>query len=64
MPTDNRRMEYLRALSRDFCADEDDVEVRSLIAFSLRVADHFIAVDHGGRTPAEMADLTREWLLR
>ncbi|WP_314619028.1 TetR/AcrR family transcriptional regulator [Streptomyces stackebrandtii] len=62
--TDNRRMEYLRALFRDFCADEDDVEVRSLIAFSLRVADHFIAVDHGGRTQAEMAELTKGWLLR
>ncbi|MFE4618905.1 TetR/AcrR family transcriptional regulator [Streptomyces sp. NPDC056747] len=62
--TDNRRMEYLRSLFRDFCADEDDVEVRSLIVFSLRVADHFIAVDHGGRTQAEMTELTREWLLR
>ncbi|WP_329621206.1 TetR/AcrR family transcriptional regulator [Streptomyces sp. NBC_01255] len=62
--TDNRRMEYLRSLFRDFCADEDDVEVRCLIVFSLRVADRFMAVDHGGRTPAEMTELTRDWLLR
>ncbi|MFF8839642.1 TetR/AcrR family transcriptional regulator [Streptomyces sp. NPDC015130] len=62
--TDNRRMEYLRSLFRTFCADEDDVEIRCLFAFSLRVADHFIAVDHGGRTPAEMSALTKDWLLR
>ncbi|MEU3687086.1 TetR/AcrR family transcriptional regulator [Streptomyces narbonensis] len=62
--TDNRRMEYLRSLFRTFCADEDDVEIRCLFAFSLRVADHFIAVDHGGRTPAEMNALTKAWLLR
>lgn len=62
--TDNRRMEYLRSLFRSFCADEDDVEVRCLLVFSLRVADRFIAVDHGGRTDAEMMELTRNWLLR
>ncbi|MEU7071479.1 TetR/AcrR family transcriptional regulator [Streptomyces narbonensis] len=62
--TDNRRMEYLRSLFRTFCADEDEVEIRCLFAFSLRVADHFIAVDHGGRTPAEMNALTKDWLLR
>ncbi|MFD7322571.1 TetR/AcrR family transcriptional regulator [Streptomyces sp. NPDC059875] len=62
--TDNRRMEYLRALYRDFCPDEDDVEFRSLVTFSLRIATPLIAADHAGRTPAEMMELTTDWLLR
>ncbi|MFD5413790.1 TetR/AcrR family transcriptional regulator [Streptomyces nojiriensis] len=62
--TDNRRMEYLRSLFRAICADEDDVEVRCLLAYSLRIGEHFIHVDHGGRTHAEVMELTRNWLLR
>lgn len=61
---DNRRMDYLRGLFGAFCPDPDDVEVRCLMMFSLRIGGRFIAVDHGGRTPAEMAALTRHWLLR
>jgi AcrR family transcriptional regulator len=62
--TDNRRMEYLRSLFRDFCPDEGDVEVRCLITFSLRIGTHLIAVDHAGRTREEVMELTRTWLLR
>ncbi|MET9379122.1 TetR/AcrR family transcriptional regulator [Streptomyces sp. NPDC002992] len=62
--TDNRRMEYLRSLFGDFCPDEDDVEVRCLVAFSLRIGTHLIAADHAGRTRAEVMELTRTWLLR
>ncbi|WP_314254188.1 TetR/AcrR family transcriptional regulator [Streptomyces kutzneri] len=62
--TDNRRMEYLRSLFRAICTDEDDVEVRCLLAYSLRIGEHFIHVDHGGRTHAEVMELTRNWLLR
>ncbi|MFD9373837.1 TetR/AcrR family transcriptional regulator [Streptomyces sp. NPDC060020] len=61
---DNRRMDYLRSLFRSICSDEDEVEVRSLIAFSLRIGYHFIAADHGGRSRAEVMELTRKWLLR
>ncbi|MFE7098878.1 TetR/AcrR family transcriptional regulator [Streptomyces erythrochromogenes] len=61
---DSRRMDYLRSLFRAFCVDEDDVEVRSLITFSLRIGSHFIAADHGGRSRAEVMELTRKWLLR
>ncbi|MFD9907008.1 TetR/AcrR family transcriptional regulator [Streptomyces sp. NPDC059063] len=61
---DNRRMEYLRSLFGAFCADEDDVEARCLITFSLRIGEHFIAADHGGRSRAEVTALTTEWLLR
>ncbi len=60
---DNRRMEYMRALFASFCDDEAEVEARCLIAFSLRIGNHYIAADHGGRSRAEVLELTRKWLL-
>ncbi len=54
---DNRRMDYLRSLFRAFCPDEDEVEVRSMLAFSLWIAPHFIVADHGARTRAEVLEL-------
>ena len=60
---DNRRMEYLRKLFRDFCPDEDEVEVRCLLAFSVFVGNHFIAADHGTHSRAEVVQLTLEHLL-
>ncbi|MFD7167230.1 TetR/AcrR family transcriptional regulator [Streptomyces violascens] len=61
---DNRRMEYLRSLFGGICRDEGEVEARSMLAFSLRIGEHFIAADHVGRSRAEVMELTREWLLR
>ncbi|KOU23376.1 TetR family transcriptional regulator [Streptomyces sp. WM6372] len=61
---DNRRMDYLRSLFRSFCPDEDEVEVRCMLAFSLRIGYHFIAADHPGRSRAEVMARTRQWLLR
>ncbi len=61
---DNRRMEYLRSLFRSFCPDEDDVEVRCMITFSVRIGTYFIAADHGSRSRVEVMELTRQWLLR
>ena len=43
---DNRRMEYLRQLFGEFCADEAEVEGRAVLAFSLAIGYHFIAADH------------------
>jgi AcrR family transcriptional regulator len=54
---DNRRMEYMRSLFRAFCPDEDDVEVRCMIAFSLWIGNHFIAADHGARSRADVMRL-------
>ncbi|MEU9996731.1 TetR/AcrR family transcriptional regulator [Streptomyces sp. NPDC050848] len=62
--TDNRRMDYLRSLFRDFCANEDEVEVRCILTFSVRIGTHFIAADHVGHTRPEVMALTSEWLLR
>ncbi|MFE3645659.1 TetR/AcrR family transcriptional regulator [Streptomyces sp. NPDC059169] len=61
---DNRRMDYLRSLFGSFCRDEDDIEVRCMLAFSVRVGHHFIAADHGHRSRADVMELTRKWLLR
>src|SRR5215217_3999268 len=44
---DNRRMDYLRSLFRALSHDEDDVEVRCLLFYSLWIGGHFIAADHG-----------------
>jgi AcrR family transcriptional regulator len=60
---DNRRMEYLRSLFAAFCADEDDVEVRALLAFSLWIGPHFIAADHGARSRAGVLKLALARLL-
>jgi AcrR family transcriptional regulator len=54
---DNRRMDYMRSLIGAFCADEDEVEVRCMIGFSLWIGNHFIAADHGARSRAEVVEL-------
>jgi AcrR family transcriptional regulator len=54
---DNRRMAYMRSLFAGFCPDEDDVEVRCLLALSLWIGNHFIAADHGPRSRADVLKL-------
>jgi AcrR family transcriptional regulator len=51
---DNRRMDYLRSLFGDFCPDDDEVEVRCMVFYSLWMGSHFIAADHGPRRRAEV----------
>lgn len=60
---DSRRMEYLRLLFGQFCADEDDVEARSMLAFSLFIGSYFIATEHGGRTRSQVLQLAIDRLL-
>jgi AcrR family transcriptional regulator len=54
---DNFRMEYLRSLLAPVCADEDELEARCMIAFSVAIADPFIAADHGPLSRTEVLDL-------
>jgi AcrR family transcriptional regulator len=54
---DNRRMSYLRTLFGALCRDEDDVEVRCLLFYSLWIGSHFIAADHPGRTRSDVVKL-------
>ena len=51
---DNRRMDYLRSLFGAFCPDEDDVEARCMVFYSLWIGNHFIAADHGARGRADV----------
>jgi AcrR family transcriptional regulator len=51
---DNRRMDYMRSLFGAFCPDENEVEVRCMIFYSLWIGSHFIAADHGARSRAEV----------
>jgi AcrR family transcriptional regulator len=54
---DNRRMEYMRSLFGAFCPDEDEVEARSMLAFSVWIGNHLIAADHGARSRADVLKL-------
>lgn len=47
---DNQRMELLRESIRSFCDDPDEVEARSLLAFSAAIGSHLLAADHGSST--------------
>jgi AcrR family transcriptional regulator len=61
---DNRRMNYMRSLFRGICEDDDDVEARCLLAFSLFIGSPFVSADHGGRSRAEVLELALERLTR
>jgi AcrR family transcriptional regulator len=50
---DNRRMDYMRSLFGAFCPDEEEVEARCLLAFSVWIGNHFIAADHAGHSRAD-----------
>lgn len=51
---DNRRMGLLRETFGAMFEDPDEVEARSLLAFSAAIATHLVAAGHGERTRAEV----------
>ena len=53
---------YLRTLLGPVCADEEDLEARCLIAFSVAIADRLIAADHGARTRSDVRKAVRRQL--
>jgi AcrR family transcriptional regulator len=55
---DNRRIEYMRSLFGAITSDEEEVEVRCLLGFSVWLATHFIAADHGDRSRTDVLELT------
>jgi AcrR family transcriptional regulator len=59
---DNRRMEYTRSLFAGLGLDDEDVEVRCLLFYSLWIGSHFIAADHGGLSRADVVKLALEQL--
>ncbi|MDT7572583.1 MAG: hypothetical protein QOE05_2757 [Actinomycetota bacterium] len=60
---DNRRMDYMRSLFRQLTEDEEEVEVRGLLAFSLFIASDYIAAEHGKRTRSDVLDLALQRLM-
>jgi AcrR family transcriptional regulator len=61
---DNRRMDYMRSLFGAICEDDDDVEARCMLVFSMFIGSPFITVDHGGRSRLEVLELALQWLTR
>jgi AcrR family transcriptional regulator len=51
---DNRRMQLSRDAISTFCSDPDEVEARALLAFCVAIGSHLVAVDHPGRTRAQV----------
>lgn len=60
---DNRRIEYLRALFGQLCTNENEVEVRSMLVFSLFIGSYFIAAEHGGKNRSQVVRLATDHLL-
>ncbi|BBX02476.1 TetR family transcriptional regulator [Mycolicibacterium moriokaense] len=60
---DNRRMDYLRKLIGTFNDDPDDVEARSMLAFSLAIGSHFIAAEHPGSSRPRVLQRATQHLL-
>jgi AcrR family transcriptional regulator len=60
---DNRRMDYMRSLFAAFCADEEEVEIRCLMAYSLFTGTPLIAAGHGGHRRADLVKRIQERLL-
>jgi len=60
---DSRRMEWLRSLFGQFCPDEDDVEARSMLAYSLLIGSYFVAAQHGDKSRSQVLQLSVDRLL-
>jgi AcrR family transcriptional regulator len=58
---DKRRMDYMRSLFAHFCPDEEEVEVRCLLVFSLFISRPLMTGDKRGRTA--MLELALQRLL-
>lgn len=60
---DDRRMAYLRSLFAGFLEDEDDVEARALLAYSLFVGAYFVRAKPVKGSRAEVVQLAFDRLL-
>jgi AcrR family transcriptional regulator len=59
---DRRRMSFLRSLFSQLCENEDDVEVRSMLAYSLLVGSYFISAQASDRSRSEVLQLALDRL--
>ena len=60
---DNSRMEYLRLMIGEFTDDQEDVEARAMLAFTLAIGNHFIAADHNGPSRRQVLERATHRLL-
>jgi AcrR family transcriptional regulator len=60
---DSRRMAYLRSLFGQLCADEDEVEARCMLTYSLFVGSYFIAAQDDGKSRSRIVQLAIDRLL-
>ncbi len=60
---DNRRMAYMRSLFAQFCPDDDDVEARCMLAYSLMFGSYFIAAEHGDKRRSHVLNVAFDRLL-
>jgi hypothetical protein len=56
-------MKHLRGWFSELCDDEEEVEARAMLAFSLLIGNHLMAADHGGRGRAEVLEAATRYLL-
>lgn len=61
---DDSRMSYMRSLFGEFCDDEEEVEARCLLAFSLFIGAPLIRSGHDGRDRARVLDAALRSLAR
>jgi AcrR family transcriptional regulator len=54
---DTRRMDYLRSLFGEICSDPDEVEARTMLAYSLLIGNQFIQAGSGPLTRSDLLDL-------
>jgi hypothetical protein len=60
---DNRRLRWLGSLFRQFCTDENDVDARAMLAYSLLIGSYFIAAPHGTKSRSQMLQLALDRLV-
>lgn len=60
---DERRMVFLRLQFGGFLDDDDDVEARSLLAYSLMVGSYFVSAGHHDKSRSEVVELAVDRLL-
>jgi AcrR family transcriptional regulator len=60
---DSQRMAYLRQLFGQICADEDEVEARSMLTYSLFVGSYFISAQHDDKSRSQVLRLAIDHLL-
>ncbi len=60
---DDRRMGWLRSLFGEITTDDDEIEARSLLAYSLLIGSYFIVAPHRAQSRSDVLRLAVDQLL-